>query len=106
MRLSQLYIDTPDATEDDGTMSEQNLTQPITQMEYMDKQNAQTIKEFLKERRKLQTDLNKTMDYIQQQVKNKSLSKDHCERQLDLVLTSHESTRVELLDLLMRYLKI
>jgi hypothetical protein len=75
------------------------------QFERMDKKNSQTIKEFLKERKKLQVDLQKTTTYLGEQLKNKSLSKDHYERQLELVLTSHESMRVEMLNLLMHYLK-
>src|SRR5512139_3221946 len=89
----------------DENMSKPNFTQPANKMEQMDKNNARTIKEFLKERRKLQTDLKKTTVYLQEQLKNKSLSKDHYDRQLDLVLTSHESARVEMLNLLMHYLK-
>ena len=75
------------------------------QFERMDKKNSQTIKEFFKERKKLQADLQKTTTYLGEQLKNKSLSKDHYERQLELVLTSHESMRVEMLNLLMHYLK-
>ena len=75
------------------------------QFERMDKKNSQTIKEYFKERKKLQTDLQKTTTYLGEQLKNKSLSKDHYERQLELVLTSHESMRVEMLNLLMHYLK-
>lgn len=75
------------------------------QFERMDKKNSQTIKEFFKERKKLQVDLQKTTTYLGEQLKNKSLSKDHYERQLELVLTSHESMRVEMLNLLMHYLK-
>jgi topoisomerase IA-like protein len=70
----------------------------------MDKKNVKTLKEFLKERKKLQIDLQRTTSYLQQQLKNKSINANHYERQLDLVLTSHEATRVEMLDLLMHYL--
>ncbi len=86
-------------------MSKPSFTQSANKIEQIGKNNVRTIKEFLRERRKLQNDLKKTTAYLEEQLKNKSLSKDHYQRQLDLVLTSHESTRVEMLDLLMHYLE-
>jgi len=71
----------------------------------MSRKNVKLIKEFLRERRKQQTDITGKLAQLKEQRKSKSIDKATYDRLQKVLLGSHEMKRIETLDSLMLRLK-